>query len=262
MTMEEKIKRINELYHKSKAEGLTEDELEEQKQLRKDYIASVRTNLTSQLDGITVVNPDGTVVDMKKKRKKLHWFMEKALLRKEMKRLRKKMGIEERKSKDIRIYDNLRTLSKFKENEWFYIYVSYGTEADTKRIINYLLEIKCKKNIHVAVPKVIGDEMEFFEIDSLDELKEGCMGILEPDNNRKADAKNAVMVLPGLAFDMEHGRLGYGGGFYDKYLDRYGADKFYKIGICYDFQVQKYDKINLDKNDMKVDIIVTDKAYY
>ena len=51
--------------------------------------------------------------------------MEKALLRKEMKRLRKKMGIEERKSKDIRIYDNLRTLSKFKENEWFYIYVSY-----------------------------------------------------------------------------------------------------------------------------------------
>ena len=65
MTMDEKIKRINELYHKSK-------ELAEQKQLRKDYIASVRGNLTSQLEGITVVNPDGTVVDMKKRRKKLH----------------------------------------------------------------------------------------------------------------------------------------------------------------------------------------------
>ena len=71
MTMDEKIKRINELYHKSKAEGL-EEELAEQKQLRKDYIASVRGNLTSQLEGITVVNPDGTVVDMKKRRKKLH----------------------------------------------------------------------------------------------------------------------------------------------------------------------------------------------
>ena len=71
MTMDEKIKRINELYHKSKAEGLKE-ELAEQKQLRKDYIASVRGNLTSQLEGITVVNPDGTVVDMKKRRKKLH----------------------------------------------------------------------------------------------------------------------------------------------------------------------------------------------
>ena len=47
MTMDEKIKRINELYHKSKAEGLNEEELAEQKQLRKDYIASVRGNLTS-----------------------------------------------------------------------------------------------------------------------------------------------------------------------------------------------------------------------
>ena len=72
MTMDEKIKRINELYHKSKAEGLNEEELAEQKQLRKDYIESVRGNLTSQLEGITVVNPDGTVVDMKKRRKKLH----------------------------------------------------------------------------------------------------------------------------------------------------------------------------------------------
>lgn len=72
MTMDEKIKRINELYHKSQAEGLTEDELVEQKRLRQDYIDSVRGNLTNQLKGITVVNPDGTVVDMKKRRKKLH----------------------------------------------------------------------------------------------------------------------------------------------------------------------------------------------
>lgn len=72
MTMDEKIKRINELYHKSQAEGLNEEELAEQKRLRQDYIASVRGNLTSKLKGITVVNPDGTVVDMKKRRKKLH----------------------------------------------------------------------------------------------------------------------------------------------------------------------------------------------
>ena len=72
MTMDEKIKRINELYHKSQAEGLNEEELAEQKRLRQDYIASVSRNLESQLKGITVVNPDGTVVDMKKRRKKLH----------------------------------------------------------------------------------------------------------------------------------------------------------------------------------------------
>ena len=57
---EEKIARINELYHKSKNEGLTPEEAEEQKALRGEYIASVRNNLTNQLDNITVVNPDGS----------------------------------------------------------------------------------------------------------------------------------------------------------------------------------------------------------
>ena len=188
--------------------------------------------------------------------------MEKTVLRKEMKRLRRIMSDEERKIKDKKIFENLIRLSSFREKKWFYIYVSYKTEADTKNIIKYLLELKYKREIHVAVPKVLGDEMEFFEIDSLDELKKSCMGILEPDNDNKADASNAVMILPGLAFDKEHSRLGYGGGYYDKYLDRYGVRKFLKIGTCYDFQMQKYDRIEVEDNDMKVDMIVTDKAYY
>jgi len=63
---EKKIGRINELYHKSKGEGLTEEEKEEQQKLRQEYIASVRNNIRSQLDHVTVVNPDGTKVDMRK----------------------------------------------------------------------------------------------------------------------------------------------------------------------------------------------------
>lgn len=66
--MEEKIKRINELYHKSKNAGLTEAEKEEQKQLRQEYIASVRGNLRSQLDRIDIMNADGTVTNLKEKR--------------------------------------------------------------------------------------------------------------------------------------------------------------------------------------------------
>lgn len=66
---EKKIKRINELYHKSKEEGLSEEEKAEQAELRKEYILSIRRNIASQLDHVTVVNPDGTVVDLKKKRK-------------------------------------------------------------------------------------------------------------------------------------------------------------------------------------------------
>lgn len=67
--METKIKRINELYHKSKSTGLTEAEKDEQKQLRQEYIASVRGNLQSQLDRIDLVDADGTVTHLKDKRK-------------------------------------------------------------------------------------------------------------------------------------------------------------------------------------------------
>ncbi len=60
MTMEEKIKRINELYHKSKAEGLTEEEKEEQATLRKEYVANVRANLRGNLNSITIQYEDGS----------------------------------------------------------------------------------------------------------------------------------------------------------------------------------------------------------
>lgn len=67
MTLEEKIARINELYRKSKAEGLTEEETQEQALLRKEYIANVRKNLRAQLDNIDVVNEDGDVENLGEK---------------------------------------------------------------------------------------------------------------------------------------------------------------------------------------------------
>ena len=76
MEMDKVIARINELYHKSKGEGLTEEEKQEQAELRGIYIASVRNNLRGQLDNVSIVKPDGTVVDLadvaKKKRKMGH----------------------------------------------------------------------------------------------------------------------------------------------------------------------------------------------
>ncbi len=67
MTMEEKIKRINELYHKSRKEGLNEQEKEEQKKLRQEYVASVRANLRGQLNQIDMVEKDGSVVNLGEK---------------------------------------------------------------------------------------------------------------------------------------------------------------------------------------------------
>lgn len=70
MNMEEKIKRINELYHKSQAEGLTEEEQKEKAILYKEYIGSFRANMKAQLDSITVVKPDGTRVSLKEEHDK------------------------------------------------------------------------------------------------------------------------------------------------------------------------------------------------
>lgn len=67
MNMDERIQRINALYHKSQAEGLTEEEKEEQARLRREYVASVRNNLKSQLDNITIENPDGSMVNLGEK---------------------------------------------------------------------------------------------------------------------------------------------------------------------------------------------------
>ena len=64
VTMEEKIKRINELYHKSKAEGLTEEELAEQASLRKEYVANIRANIRGQLNNISIQREDGTIINL------------------------------------------------------------------------------------------------------------------------------------------------------------------------------------------------------
>lgn len=67
MTMDERIARINELYHKSKAEGLTEEEKAEQALLRKEYVLSIRRNLRASLDNVSILEPDGTVTKPQRK---------------------------------------------------------------------------------------------------------------------------------------------------------------------------------------------------
>ena len=66
MEIDKLIKRINELYHKSQNEGLTEEELEEQKALRSEYVANIRANLKAQLDNIDIVENDGSITHLKK----------------------------------------------------------------------------------------------------------------------------------------------------------------------------------------------------
>lgn len=154
------------------------------------------------------------------------------------------------------IIRNLFTCTCYKEAFEVYTYVSYNQEADTKELI--IQALKDKKR--VAVPKVIGEEMEFFYITSLDEVKEGYQHILEPITSEKAvpqSGSNPLMLMPGLAFDRNGNRIGYGGGFYDKYLLRYQEAQFIKCALGYEFQL--FDQLEREQFDIPVDMVVTPK---
>ncbi|MBO5459000.1 MAG: 5-formyltetrahydrofolate cyclo-ligase [Lachnospira sp.] len=164
---------------------------------------------------------------------------------------KERMTVEEISRLSRQITDKITALRKFDEAEYIFTYVNYNQEVETIPLIKHCLELK--KN--VLVPKVYGSSMHFHQITSLDELKPGKYGILEPDNQKLFNPKQGFMVMPGLAFDRNLNRAGYGGGFYDKYL----ADKpqIFKAAAAFQFQI--VESIETDSYDLRPDMIVTEQ---
>ena len=131
------------------------------------------------------------------------------------------------------------------------IYVSLKDEVNTKIIIEELWNLN--KNIYV--PKVENNNINFYFINSFNDLKIGVFNILEPITNIKyKNNKDSCIIIPGLLFDKDNYRLGYGGGYYDRFLEN---KNIYKIGIC--FSTMIVDKINIEKTDIKMDEIITER---
>ena len=122
----------------------------------------------------------------------------------------------------------------------------------------------------VYVPRVNGDTMEFYRFEEWKELEESRLGILEPDKNPAKRfpyelhisldrAQDCVFIVPGLAFDSHCNRLGYGGGYYDKYLQ--GFEKRMTLGIAYSEQI--VDRVPVTNKDKSLDLVVTPQgAFY
>lgn len=183
----------------------------------------------------------------------------KNLLRDRAKKCRAGIPASCREEMDTLVYRNILSLEVIKKTEWIYTFVSYGTEVCTIRLIDTFL----KQPYHrVAVPRVCGEKMDFYEINSIDNLKPGCHGIPEPERGTLVKKCNGIMIMPGLVFDLFHGRIGYGGGYYDRYIAARQDEEIYKIAISYDFQVLKEGRIPMEPHDTRPDIIVTDKALY
>ena len=133
-------------------------------------------------------------------------------------------------------------------------FASFNSEVNTHDMIKKTFG---KKNI--VIPKIIQHEIEPSVIIDFDNLvPSGKFGILEPIEAMKIAYKNIDLVLvPGIAFDKEGHRIGYGFGYYDKFLKK--VPKAIKIGLCFDFQI--VNKIPREEHDAPVDLIVTEERF-
>ena len=153
------------------------------------------------------------------------------------------------------IAQRLFSCALYQEAEEVFCYASYGSETDTSRIIEESLRL----GKGTAVPKVSGERrMEFYYISSMDELVPGYRGIPEPEGREGTEAlpgRDALIILPGAAFDRKGNRLGYGGGFYDTYLAAHPQAGRAAIA----FALQIAEDIPSAPHDIRPDIIVTEK---
>ena len=130
-----------------------------------------------------------------------------------------------------------------------YGYLPYNQEVRTVPMLRRALE----EGKRVAVPKVYGDDMKFIYLDDLSQVAKGYAGIPEPiDDGPVATDTQALVLMPGLVFDKAGHRIGYGGGFYDRFLSR--EPDHPTVALCYDFQVME--KIETESFDIPVDVVL------
>jgi len=190
--------------------------------------------------------------------------MTKDEIRVHQKQIRDHQTEQVRMTNSHEIHHRLFHTQVYQECKAIFTYVSFRSEVDTKDIIKRAF-LDQKK---VMVPKVESQTMDFYEIKSLEELTPNKMGILEPrgDFNTcyrpltlELDQSEKLMLLPGLAFDLSGNRIGYGGGYYDRYLSQYKETNFYKVALAYDFQVME--QVVSQEYDIKADLILTPSSY-
>lgn len=192
--------------------------------------------------------------------------MKKSEVRKEVFRKRREISDEEADRRSRKVFGLVREyISDLEKEEIFvteiFAYASYNHETDTRAFIRECLE----KKIRVALPRVGKDgcSMEFCYIESMEDVESGYRGIPEPsDRCRRAeevsDSENRVILVPGVGFDKTGNRVGYGKGFYDRYLAGHSFRK--KIGIAFGFQI--FEEVESGADDIRMDVVVTEKEIY
>lgn len=184
----------------------------------------------------------------------------KGRIRSEVKQRRAAMTAKEAQTANGQIFARLCDMPELLTAPMVYCYVSGNMEADTHKLLEFLW----RRGVPTAVPRVLGGgEMDFFIIHSFADVEPGAMGILEPRGHCRRIATapplvtetmppRDVVVTPGLAFDRRGNRIGYGGGYYDRFLGCHPQKL--RVGLAFAFQL--YEGLPADEMDQRVDILV------
>lgn len=175
--------------------------------------------------------------------------MDKQTLRKYIREQKRAMTPEQIQAASARLGELFAGSELYRQAKAIYGYLPYNQEVRTVPMLAQAL----RDGKRVAVPKVYGEEMKFIWLEDFSRVEKGYAGIPEPiDDGPVADDPTALVLMPGLAFDPEGHRIGYGGGFYDKFL---AAEPTHPtLALCYGFQM--FPKLETEEFDIPVDCVL------
>ena len=175
--------------------------------------------------------------------------MNKQELRAMIRQRKRAMTAEEILEKSRALTEKFLATEQYRGARSVYGYLPYNQEVRTEAILEQAL----RDGKTVAVPKVYGDQMKFICLTDLSAVEKGYSNIPEPiADGPEAEDPQALVLMPGLAFDPDGHRIGYGGGFYDKFLA--GEPEHPTVALCYDFQVLP--RLETEEFDIPVDLVI------
>ncbi|MBU5481520.1 5-formyltetrahydrofolate cyclo-ligase [Blautia sp. MSJ-19] len=152
------------------------------------------------------------------------------------------------------IAEAVTALPEYRDCRRMLAYADYNHEVMTK----YIIEAAWKDGKEVAVPKVVGQDMLFYKLTDFAQLEKGYFGIPEPATGEIVQWEDALMIMPGVAFDRANHRVGYGGGFYDRFLEKHPQVK--RVAVAFEFQMLP--EVPVEPTDISPEFIVTEKSVY
>lgn len=174
--------------------------------------------------------------------------------------IRDQLTTKERQEKSRQIWERLKEEAVFDKAQAVLVYMDYRSEVMTTGLVEELL---AEGEKIVYTPRVSGMDIHFYEIRSMEDLERGYQGIREPKedisrlfNKLTVSERNCLVLVPGTAYDRGRNRLGYGKGFFDRFLEKYPTVA--SIALAFDCQIAK--RIPAEAHDRKPDMIITESG--